>query len=64
MEASSKNEKRPQESPLSEEKEKTVRGSGFTYTEKKERTDKSIPISEVNDEEIVQLPDLGKKNRP
>jgi hypothetical protein len=46
------------------EDEVTVRGSGFTYTEKQERTDKSIPLSDVNEEEVVPLPDLGEDNHP
>ena len=45
-------------------REETVRGSGFTYNEKEERTDKSIPINKGKEEQIVQLPDLGKQNRP
>ncbi|MDQ0966712.1 hypothetical protein QFZ20_002115 [Flavobacterium sp. W4I14] len=44
--------------------EETVRGSGYTYTEKEKRTDKSVPRSEVKEEQIVQLPDLGQQNRP
>jgi hypothetical protein len=46
------------------EPEETVRGSGYTYNEKAERTDKSIPRNKVDDEEVVQLPDLGQPNRP
>jgi hypothetical protein len=45
-------------------KGKTVRGSGFTYTENEQRTDLSIPAEKADDGEIVELPDLGKKNRP
>jgi hypothetical protein len=45
-------------------REETVRGSGFTYNEKKEPTDKSVPRNEVEEEQIVQLPDLGQRNRP
>lgn len=45
-------------------KGKTIRGSGFTYTEEKERTDRSIPLKDADREDIVKLPDLGKKNRP
>jgi len=44
--------------------EETVRGSGFTYTEREERTDKSVPRSEVKEEKIVELPNLGQQNRP
>ena len=64
MEVPNKNEKLPEAGSQLEKQEKTVRGSGFTYSEKKERTDKSIPISEVKEDEVVELPDLGKKNRP
>ena len=45
-------------------KEETMRGSGYTYTETEERTDISVPLKEVEGEEIVPLPDLGQKNRP
>lgn len=45
-------------------KAKTVRGSGFTYSEEQLRTDLSIPIEKVDQEDIVPLPELGKKNRP
>ncbi|CAH0127226.1 MULTISPECIES: hypothetical protein [unclassified Pedobacter] len=44
--------------------EETVRGSGFTYNEKEERTDKSVPREKVEEEQVVQLPDLGQQNRP
>jgi len=44
--------------------EETVRGSGYTYTEKQEPTDKSIPLNEADEEEVVRLPNLGQKNRP
>jgi hypothetical protein len=43
---------------------KTVRGSGFTYTEDRQPTDKSVPLENADQKDIVQLPDLGKKNRP
>jgi hypothetical protein len=43
---------------------RTVRGSGFTYTEDRQPTDKSVPLENADQEDIVQLPDLGKKNRP
>jgi hypothetical protein len=39
--------------------EKTVRGSGYTYTEKQERSDVSTPIEQVPKDDIVVLPDLG-----
>lgn len=42
----------------------TVRGSGFTYMEEKEPSDKSQPIDQVDKEQIIKLPELGKKNRP
>ncbi|WP_256007241.1 hypothetical protein [Pedobacter deserti] len=42
----------------------TVRGSGFTYDEDKGRTDKSMPEESADEDTIVNLPDLGKKNRP
>ncbi|HKG06406.1 MAG TPA: hypothetical protein VKB19_08110 [Pedobacter sp.] len=42
----------------------TVRGSGFTYSENQEPTDKSIPIAQAEQSEIVPLPNLGQKNRP
>lgn len=43
---------------------KSVRGSGFTYDEGKERTDQSIPIVDSDTSDINKLPDLGKLNRP
>lgn len=43
---------------------KTVRGSGFTYSEATEPTDLSLPVDHVAVEEIVPLPDLGEPNRP
>lgn len=60
------NKKEPTEDNrvLPDNQEETVRGSGYTYTEKEERTDKSVPRSEVEEEQIVQLPDLGQQNRP
>lgn len=42
----------------------TVRGSGFTYTENRKRTDVSVSVNEVKEDEVVQLPDMGLKNRP
>lgn len=42
----------------------TVIGSGFTYDENEHPTDESEPASHVVDEEIVDLPDLGKPDRP
>ena len=50
--------------PFTIQDEETVRGSGFTYNEKEERTDKSIPRNEVDEEQVVQLPGLGQQNRP
>jgi hypothetical protein len=44
--------------------DRTVRGSGFTYTENQHPTDKSIPIEKAKEQDIVKLPDLGQKNRP
>jgi len=45
--------------------EVTVRGSGYTYTEEEERTDKSIRLTELKDnEEVIPPKDLGKKSRP
>jgi hypothetical protein len=65
MKTSDKKEKPAKDGrPLPINREKKVRGSGFTYSENKERTDKSVSMSEVKKEEIVQLPDLGQKNRP
>jgi len=40
--------------------EKTVRGSGFTYDENKENTDKSLPINQAEQDEVVKLPKLGE----
>jgi hypothetical protein len=45
-------------------KGKTVRGSGFTYTEAEKRTDQSVPVENADQTDIVKLPDLGQKNRP
>jgi hypothetical protein len=45
-------------------RQKTVRGSGFTYDEDKGRTDQSIPLSDSETAELNKLPDLGKRNRP
>ena len=45
-------------------RQKTVRGSGFTYDEDKGRTDQSIPLSDSETAELIKLPDLGKRNRP
>lgn len=42
----------------------TVRGSGFTYTEEEQPTDRSVPITQADELEIVPLPDLGMPNRP
>jgi len=42
----------------------TVRGSGFTYDENKDQTDKSLPIEQAESDQVVQLPELGKPNRP
>jgi hypothetical protein len=47
-----------------QQKEKTVRGSGFTYTEAEKRTDQSVPVESADKQDIVKLPDLGQKNRP
>ncbi|KQR65320.1 hypothetical protein [Pedobacter sp. Leaf176] len=64
MNTSDKKEKSAKNSEPKVGSKKTVRGSGYTYTEKQERTDKSIPLSEAEEEQIVQLPNLGQKNRP
>lgn len=64
MNTSNKKEKSAKNSEPKVASKKTVRGSGYTYTEKQERTDKSIPLSEAEEEQIVQLPNLGQKNRP
>jgi hypothetical protein len=65
MKKSDKQKKDENDSDKSTIDEKvTFRGSGFTYTENEERTDKSVPQSEVKNEEVVNLPDLGQKNRP
>lgn len=42
-------------------REKSVRGSGFTYDEEKERIDISVPADESKDDGI-EKPDLGKPN--
>jgi hypothetical protein len=41
-------------------KVKSVRGSGYTYDEGRERTDKSVKLTEVELNHVVKLPDLGK----
>ena len=65
MKASDKKEVHDKDSlPFTIKDEETVRGSGFTYNEKEERTDKSVPRNEVEEEQVVQLPGLGKQNRP
>ncbi|CAH0276527.1 hypothetical protein SRABI27_03648 [Pedobacter sp. Bi27] len=65
MKTSAKKEKPNKDSrlfPINDEE--TVRGSGFTYNEKEERTDKSVPREKIEEEQVVQLPDLGQQNRP
>ena len=42
----------------------TVIGSGFTYNEAEQPSDQSLPVDQVNDQDIVNLPDLGQPNRP
>lgn len=42
----------------------TVIGSRFSYDEAKQPSDESFPIEKVNDQGIVNLPDLGEPNRP
>lgn len=42
----------------------TVIGSGFSYDEAEHPTDESEPASQVDVEEIIDLPDLGKPDRP
>jgi hypothetical protein len=39
---------------------KSVRGSGFTYDEGEERTDKSTEGIAIQDSQVVTLPDLGE----
>jgi hypothetical protein len=46
-----------------DETEKTVRGSGFTYDENKDNTDKSVPIEQAEQDEIIELPNLGEPDR-
>jgi len=64
MEKSHKKEKLVKDFGTEIDGKKTVRGSGYTYTEKQEPTDKSIPLNEADEEDIVRLPNLGRKNRP
>jgi hypothetical protein len=45
-------------------KGETVIGSGFSYDEDELPTDEPIPIEKAKLEDIVELPDLGKPNRP
>ncbi len=45
------------------QKQKTVRGSGFTYNEDQQSTDKSIPLNAADKKQVVRLPKLGKKYR-
>lgn len=42
----------------------TVIGSGFSYDEAERPSDESLPVDQVNDQDIVNLPDLGQLNRP
>lgn len=42
----------------------TVTGSGFSYDEEKQHSDESKPATMVDQQEIVELPDLGQPNRP
>jgi len=44
-------------------KPKSVRGSGYTYDEGKQQTDKSVEIKKTEEDQVVQLPDLGKPER-
>lgn len=65
MKTSDKKEMPEKDSRLSPiGREETVRGSGFTYDENEERTDKRIPRNKVDEEQVVELPDLGQQNRP
>jgi hypothetical protein len=65
MKTSNKKEKLVKDGrPLPVNQQAKVRGSGFTYSENKEPTDKSVSMSKVKKEEIVLLPNLGQKNRP
>ncbi|WP_343524203.1 hypothetical protein [Pedobacter sp.] len=41
-----------------------LRGSGYTYDEKAEPSDKSSPLGQDNADEALVLPPLGQKNRP
>ncbi|MEJ7559128.1 MAG: hypothetical protein WKF66_12530 [Pedobacter sp.] len=52
------------ESSATQESKKTVRGSGFTYDEEQNHTDESIPLEQVQEVEVVKLPDLGMPTRP
>lgn len=42
----------------------TVIGSGFSYDEATQPSDESLPVDQVNDQDIVDLPDLGDPDRP
>lgn len=64
MKTSDKKEKPTEDNRLPINQEETVRGSGYTYTEKEERTDKSVPRNQVDEEQVVKLPNLGQENRP
>lgn len=41
-----------------------LRGSGFSYDEDKEHTDKADAINGDKADQAVKLPNLGKKNLP
>ncbi len=43
------------------QKQKTIRGSGFTYNEEEQPTDQSTPLNEADKKQVVSLPKLGKK---
>jgi len=47
-----------------DEPRKTVRGSGFSYDEAIRPTDQSVPLTDEEEQDIVELPELGKRNRP
>ena len=46
--------------PNSKSDDRLVRGSGFTYDEAAEKTDRSIAEQQVKTEQVVELPNLGR----
>ncbi|MCJ0743722.1 hypothetical protein [Pedobacter montanisoli] len=57
------NTDKEKEKKISQQKQKTVRGSGFTYNEDQQSTDQSIPLAAADKKQVVRLPKLGKKYR-